>query len=151
MPTETPRSSVAFLATPHTSDIESLELRGALLAIADASGHASLLRVRNWANGATAALEVASQLAPPFAASHGWTGIRFAGDKVVTASFGGRYIAAYDDGKLVSTAPTASRPAALCVTEEGTVLVAEGNSLSAWDLRAAFAPVKRLRVRSYNA
>lgn len=95
-----------------------------------------------------AKLASANRLPPPFVASHGWTGVRFTSDdKLVAASFGGRYIALYDGDKIVNTVATVLRPAALCISEEGVVLVAEGNSLSAWDLRAGLAPVKRIRVR----
>lgn len=147
VPCETTQSSVSYIETPLASDIESLDLHrtGTKVAAADASGHLSLLHVSDWSATKPAS---ASRLSPPFVASHGWTGVRFTSDdKLVAASFGGRYIALYDGDKVVNTVATVLRPAALCVSEEGFVLVAEGNSLSAWDLRAGLAPVKRIRVR----
>lgn len=149
VPTETPHSQVSFMSTPHATDIESLDLHpsGSLLAAADSSGRASILRIKTWNEGLETSPEVVAHLPAAVPASYGWCGARFAGDKLVTAHFGGRYFAIYEDARLTTVVPTMARPTAMCISEEGLLLLAEGNSVSAWDLRNPQSPVKRLRAR----
>lgn len=148
VPTETPSSSLTYITTPSTADIEALALHpnGTLLAAADSAGRINVLKVADWAAKSEATASLVAQLAPAVIASWGWCGARFLGDKIVAAHWGGRYVALFDDGRLVNTIPMVGRPAAMCISSANLVLVAEGNTLSAWDMRAPQVPVKRVRV-----